>query len=64
MTDLVEEQRGICRHCGHAIIWYFDRDDDAQIIPGRGWWYDAESMTEACGGVDGDPIEDLWHEAG
>lgn len=58
-----EEERAHCRHCGKAIIWYFDRDDDTEIVAGlHGWWYDAERMTEACGGVDGEPDDDLWHE--
>lgn len=59
-----EEQRATCQNCGHAIIWYFDRDDDAKPLE-HGFWYDAESMTESCMGVDGegDPDgEDLWHE--
>jgi len=63
MTELSEERRSVCRHCGRAIIWYFDRDDEAEIVTGRyGWWYDVERMTEACFGVDGDPEGDIWHE--
>lgn len=56
-----EEQRATCKNCGHAIVWYFDRDDEAEVTP-FGFWYDAEHMTEACAGTDGDPEEDLWHE--
>lgn len=57
-----EEQRATCGNCGHAIIWYFDRDNEAQVAEPFGFWYDAETMTEACGGPDGDPDEDMWHE--
>lgn len=58
-----EEQRATCANCGHAIIWYFDRDDDARATP-YGFWYDAERLTEACGGPDSGVAhdDDLWHE--
>jgi hypothetical protein len=58
----VEEQRATCKHCGNAIIWYFDRDDEARIEGEYGFWYDAETMIEGCFGVDGTHNEDLWHE--
>lgn len=61
MTVPTEEQRATCRNCGHAIIWYFDRDDDAEATPPFGFWYDAETMIESCGGPGGD-VDDLWHE--
>jgi hypothetical protein len=58
-----EEQRATCKNCGRAIIWYFDRDDSAAILAPYGFWYDAEHLTEACGGPDGEPgDEDVWHE--
>lgn len=60
-TELVDEQRATCRNCGHVIVWHFDRDDDDEPSP-YGFWYDAEHMTESCGGPDGDPVDDLWHE--
>lgn len=52
-----EEQRAHCRNCGNQIIWYFDRDGDANILPPYGNWYNVETMTEACG-----EIEDGWHQ--
>lgn len=62
MAELMDEQRGMCRHCGHAVVWYFDRDGEAEILSTEhGWWYDAEAMLESCGGPDGD-AHDLWHE--
>lgn len=57
-----EEQRASCKNCGRAIIWYFDRDGDAETIGEYGFWYDAEAMTEVCFGVDNTHDEDLWHE--
>lgn len=64
MTELVEEQRATCRNCGHAIVWYFDRDENAEVVRPHGFWYDAETMIESCGGADPDvAIDDnLWHE--
>lgn len=50
-----EEQRGVCANCGEPIIWYFDRDDDAQPLE-HGFWYHAENMTEDC-----DAEDDAFH---
>lgn len=59
---LADEQRAVCKHCGHVVIWYFDRDEDGELTP-FGWWYDAETMLEACGGPAGGESDDnLWHE--
>ncbi len=59
-----EEQRATCRTCGHAIIWYFDRDMEAELLE-HGFWYDAETMIESCMGLDGEGAADdadMWHE--
>ncbi len=57
-----EEERATCKNCGHAIIWHYDRDPETGKRDPYGFWYDAAHMTEACGGPDGDPVDDLWHE--
>jgi hypothetical protein len=61
MSTLADEQRAICANCGHAIIWYFDRDTEHSELTEFGFWYDAETMIESCAGLDGD-TDDLWHE--
>jgi len=57
MTKLVDGQDGTCRRCGEPIVWYFDRNKDAQIVEPYGLWLHAERMTEDC-----DAHDEAWHE--
>lgn len=57
----MESQRATCKNCGRAIVWHFDWDDGDEARE-FGFWYDAETTKEVCGGPTGNPIDDLWHE--
>lgn len=54
-----EEERATCRHCRDVIVWYFDRDDAAEIVGSTGVWLHSERMTEDCDANEGEMHEPL-----
>lgn len=56
-----EDALAWCRNCDHIIVWQHDRDDAAEIIPGIGFWYRADTMTEVCGGSEEEDEDGGWH---
>lgn len=63
MSTPIESQEGVCKNCRQPIVWHFDTSIETDEASSEyGFWYNAEHLTEVCGGVDGDPDEDLWHE--